>query len=57
MVVCNKCLEVAYDNGVDDKDLQEEMMIDLGLDLEDHLCDQVETGGQVKCDCRCQSGK
>ena len=52
--VCDTCLDCAYDNDVEDES-QADVMAMLGADLEDHLCDQVETAGEIKCGCACRS--
>lgn len=52
--VCDSCRSAAEDNGVPG-DLQGQLMAELGSDLEDHLCDQVEDpnlGFRCLCGCR-----
>ena len=53
--VCDSCLTVAYDHGVYGLEDQEEFMRMLGADVEDHLCDEVETDGEIKCGCPCRA--
>ena len=53
-VVCDSCLDAAYDEGVKG-DLQDEVMRELGGEWVDHLCDQIESGGEIKCSCGCRS--
>ena len=59
--VCDECLLVAYDEGLRGKE-QDLMMVDLGSELPDHLCDEIETDGEVygedamRCGCSCKQG-
>jgi len=53
--VCDSCLTAAYDMGVPDRSTAEMLMVDMGGDVEDHLCDQVEAPhatGRCLCACR-----
>jgi hypothetical protein len=40
--VCDSCLTAAYDMGLPDRESQITIMVEMGADVEDHLCDQVE---------------
>jgi hypothetical protein len=51
--VCDDCLDAADDDGVED-DIQDEVMRAMGAEWADHLCDQVESGGEVRCGCGCR---
>ena len=51
--VCDLCLAAAEDEGVDE-DIKEQVMMELGADMPDHLCDEVESAGYVRCSCACQ---
>ena len=51
--VCDNCLNVAYDNGMQGYMEQAEAMIQLGLELEDHLCEETESQGEIRCECSC----
>ena len=53
--VCDSCLEVVEQNypGGDDIESATIFCLEMGKDLEDHLCDSRETGGEVHCDCQC----
>lgn len=54
--VCDSCIEAAADHGAPDRLAQEELMILLGADLADHLCDEVEARDLgIKCACVCRS--
>ena len=53
--VCGSCLAAADEEGVPDRESQELWMMELGADVADHLCDQVEApalGFQCRCGCR-----
>ena len=54
--VCDSCLEAAAGMmGGEDRETQALVMIEMGADVEDHLCDLVETPGVVKsCACACR---
>lgn len=52
--ICDSCENAAYDEiGGDGGEggLYEEVCLLLGADLPDHLCDETETRGDVRCDC------
>ena len=53
--VCDSCLDVVSENypGGDDVETATVFCIELGLDIEDHLCDRKETDGETQCDCQC----
>ncbi|KKL11465.1 hypothetical protein LCGC14_2545510, partial [marine sediment metagenome] len=51
---CESCLEAVIDDGADE-DIAEECLELMGEDIADHLCDEVETGGEVQCGCPCKS--
>lgn len=53
--VCDECLLVAYDEGLQGEE-QDLMMVDLGSELADHLCDEIETDGEMRCGCSCKQG-
>ena len=54
---CDSCLTVAYDvvGYDDDEPDNQEIFLDkvsgMGM-LEDHLCDQIETDGEISCKCK-----
>jgi len=54
MPVCDSCLEVVQENypGGDDIESATMFCIEMGLDIEDHLCDGKETG-EGGCACQC----
>jgi len=51
--ICDSCLDAAYDEGAED-DIAELVMLELGNDVADHLCDANESGGAIKCLCPCR---
>ena len=52
--VCDSCLDVAHDNGVSGRAQQALAMAELGLEMEDHLCDAREHPNVCpKCECAC----
>lgn len=56
--VCDSCTSAAHemvDEGMDG--VAELLMLELGADVEDHLCDEVETAGQILCGCACRNGR
>lgn len=50
--VCDDCLTVAYDNGVYDYDGQVMTMLQIGDELDDHICNHVEEP-EIQCACAC----
>ena len=52
--VCDSCLDAAYDMGLEDRESQVTIMVEMGADVEDHLCDEVETDGEIRCGCACR---
>ena len=53
--ICDSCLEAAADYGIPDRPSQELLMVELGADIADHLCDQVEARDLgIKCTCACR---
>ena len=52
--VCDSCLSAAEEMGVEDRQTQADLMISMGSDVSDHLCDVVEAPGVVRtCACAC----
>lgn len=52
--ICDGCLTAGEDEGANTIEEAEMLMKLLGADLADHLCDQVETDGEIRCGCGCQ---
>ena len=54
--VCSSCLGVAAEEGIPDRASQELVMMEMGADLADHLCDVVEAPELgLECGCSCRS--
>ena len=55
--VCDECMNVAYDNGIDDPEKQVLVMVTSGKECEDHICERKELtkeeleGRICKCSC------
>ena len=55
-LVCESCLEAADEEVSPDISSVREMssfMVDMGADIADHLCDQIESNGEIRCACAC----
>ena len=53
-MVCDYCLNIPYDYGVQTYEEQANIMIEIGADVEDHLCDQnEESDASIVCECAC----
>ena len=48
---CDSCLDAAMDEGVPEG--EENILFDMGADIADHLCDQIESDGDIVCRCAC----
>ena len=53
MAICESCVDAFIDEGLDEDCPIDLFPLDLGMDIADHLCDEVEIGGEIKCDCAC----
>lgn len=53
MAMCESCLGTVYENypGEPDEKMATTFLMSMGMDIEDHNCDRVETNGDTKCDC------
>lgn len=51
---CESCLEAATDEGAGG--FEAGALSLMGEDIADHLCDEIETYGEVVCGCPCKSG-
>ena len=54
--ICDSCFMVAEDVGVPPGE-EERVMMSLGGEVADHLCDQIESNGDIKCACSCHMRK
>lgn len=52
--VCDSCLDCAYDEGAHNGELQAALCRTVGEILPDHLCDEIETDGEIRCACSCK---
>ena len=51
-LVCETCIEALEEEGCPEGE-EARMAMDMGADIADHLCDQIESGGEVRCRCAC----
>jgi hypothetical protein len=54
--VCESCLQAADEEvspNISSVREMSEFMVDMGADVSDHLCDQLESGGDIQCACAC----
>ena len=54
MAICESCIEAATEEGAGG--FEEEALMLMGDDIADHLCDEIETDGEVRCSCPCKPG-
>lgn len=52
--VCDSCSMLAYGQGLEDDASQQLLMMELGADVEDHICDAVDDQS-ITCACGCRS--
>ncbi len=50
---CESCIDAAIEEGAGD-DIAAECLALMGEDIADHLCDEIETEGEVVCGCPCK---
>lgn len=56
--VCDDCMLVAYDKGIETHGEQAMIMVTLGKELEDHICIvREEPDEDFTCDCACNSDR
>ncbi len=50
--MCQSCIEAAIEEGAfpDDAEL---LLAEVGADISDHLCDNIEVGPEAGCKCLC----
>jgi hypothetical protein len=53
--ICDSCSTAAYDAGCGNMRVTTQFLImqEIGGELADHLCDEIETDGEIKCNCGC----
>ena len=54
--VCDSCIMAAEEEGVPEG-AEEMMMREMGGEIADHLCDQIESDGDIQCACSCHPSK
>lgn len=52
-MVCDSCIEAFLEEGIGDDFPIDQLPLDMGADIADHLCDKRETHGEIDCDCAC----
>ena len=58
--VCDTCVNAAADEvggPGEEMELYTEVCLMLGADIADHLCDETESDGGVRCDCPCHRAR
>ena len=53
--VCEWCCYVAWCNGFEELEGQMELMLLIGRDIEDHLCEAREKPNTIECYCACNT--
>jgi len=59
-LVCESCIAVADEEMAPDISSlrgMSNLMIQWGADIDDHICDQLESGGDIQCRCACHPMK
>jgi len=56
MAVCESCIAAAEEEGVPEGE-EDTIMRDMGGEIADHLCDQIESDGDIQCACACHPRK
>ena len=52
--VCDSCSDCAYDMGIDTWEEQIELMVEMGSDVADHICEtREEQDLAIQCHCEC----
>ncbi len=56
--ICDSCSMAGEDEaegfGLEEDDIVQVVLMDMGGDIADHICDATETDGEVKCACSCR---
>ena len=56
VAVCDSCLMIAEEEGVPEGE-ESMVMREMGSEVADHLCDQIESDGDIQCACACHPRK
>jgi|CXWL01.1.fsa_nt_gi hypothetical protein len=51
--VCDDCLQSAADESLAPAEECDLLCLELGSEIADHLCEEIELDGAVRCDCAC----
>lgn len=51
--VCDDCLQSAAEEALAPIEECELLCIELGSEIADHLCEEIELNGEIRCDCAC----
>ena len=52
--ICDSCFDAVQEDAGDiDQATILHIALDLGADIPDHICEQTESDGEVRCDCGC----
>lgn len=51
MELCESCREAFEEEGADEDMIDD--LIELGSEIADHLCDEIESDGDIRCICSC----
>jgi len=51
--ICDSCYDAAYDEGMPDGE-EFEILSAIGGEISDHLCDEIESDGDIECRCSCK---
>ena len=52
MSYCDSCVDAAIEDGAEG--FEEEALAIMGEEIADHLCDEIETDGEIRCACLCK---
>lgn len=56
--ICDSCSQAGYEEaaglGLDDLDIAATVLLEMGADIADHLCDETESEGEIRCECACR---
>ena len=53
-MVCDSCLDALEEEGfTGSKEFMSRFCMEIGSEIADHLCDQIETDEEIKCACAC----
>lgn len=51
--VCDDCLQSAADEALAPIEECDLICLELGSEIADHLCEEIELDGAIRCDCAC----